>query len=206
MQLAGILRSRRPSVRVMTYALDNKEADVTAFDIKTSFQGTYSRQVRRDRDGNSLSNGGADKCLQHVAALCAALSLNIPIKIIQEGIAMAGLVKGRFEKVDMGQDFLAVVDYAHTEDALERLLLTARQLLEAYRYVGKTEKIMKEKRRQFAIPGRTKENREKKKKRRQDHYRSRVRRQQGQGKTFENGRDRFKVKRFCHYHLGQSQE
>src|SRR5208337_766499 len=40
MQLARILSSRKPSVKVMTYALDNKEADVTAFDIETSFQGT----------------------------------------------------------------------------------------------------------------------------------------------------------------------
>lgn len=74
---------------------------------------------------------------------------------------MAGLVKGRFEKVDMGQDFLAVVDYAHTEDALERLLRIARQLLEAYRYVAKTEKIMKGKRRQFDVADSQKEEKDK---------------------------------------------
>lgn len=67
---------------------------------------------------------------------------------------MAGAVKGRFEKVDLGQDFLAVVDYAHTEDALERLLLTARQLLDAYRYADKSERLIRAKqRRRFSLAG-----------------------------------------------------
>lgn len=37
---------------------------------------------------------------------------------------------GRFEKVDLGQNFVCIVDYAHTEDALERLIESARELLE----------------------------------------------------------------------------
>jgi UDP-N-acetylmuramoyl-L-alanyl-D-glutamate--2,6-diaminopimelate ligase len=162
MQLARILRSRRPSVKVITYALDNKEADVTAFDIKTSFEGTSFKTRLGEAETEILSQMvGQINVYNMLAALCAALALNVPIKVIKEGIAMAGLVKGRFEKVDMGQDFLAVVDYAHTEDALERLLMTARQLLEAYRFVGKTEKIMKEKRRQFAMPDRQEQEKEK---------------------------------------------
>jgi UDP-N-acetylmuramoyl-L-alanyl-D-glutamate--2,6-diaminopimelate ligase len=37
-------------------------------------------------------------------------------------------VAGRFERVDEGQPFLAAVDYAHTPDGLEKLLLAAREL------------------------------------------------------------------------------
>ena len=37
-------------------------------------------------------------------------------------------VPGRFERVEAGQDFLVVVDYAHTPDALQRVLETARRL------------------------------------------------------------------------------
>jgi UDP-N-acetylmuramoyl-L-alanyl-D-glutamate--2,6-diaminopimelate ligase len=152
-QLAQVLRSRKPSVKVITYALDNKEADVTAFDIKTSFEGTSFKTRLGEAETEIMSQMvGQINVYNMLAAFCAALALNVPIRVIKEGIAMAGLVKGRFEKVDMGQDFLAVVDYAHTEDALERLLMTARQLLDAYRFIGKTESIMKEKRRQFAMP------------------------------------------------------
>ncbi|MBF0507136.1 MAG: UDP-N-acetylmuramoyl-L-alanyl-D-glutamate--2,6-diaminopimelate ligase [Nitrospirae bacterium] len=152
-QLADILRSRRPEVRVVTFGLDNKGADVTACDIRASFGGT-SFKTRLDGAEMEVVSPmvGRTNIYNILAALCAALSINIPIKVIQEGIAMAALVKGRFEKVDMGQDFLAVVDYAHTEDALERLLLTARQLMEAYRFFEKTERIMKHKRRRFGIP------------------------------------------------------
>jgi len=161
-QLARILRGRKPTVKVITYALENKEADVMAFDIKTSFEGTSFKTRMGEAETEIISQMvGQINVYNMLAAFCAALALNVPIKVIKEGIAMAGLVKGRFEKVDMGQDFLAVVDYAHTEDALERLLMTARQLLEAYRFVGKTEKIMKEKRRQFDMPGRQEQEKEK---------------------------------------------
>jgi UDP-N-acetylmuramoyl-L-alanyl-D-glutamate--2,6-diaminopimelate ligase len=37
-------------------------------------------------------------------------------------------VPGRFEQVDAGQPFLVIVDYAHTPDALERVLTTARKI------------------------------------------------------------------------------
>jgi UDP-N-acetylmuramoyl-L-alanyl-D-glutamate--2,6-diaminopimelate ligase len=161
-QLAQKLRDRRPSVRVMTFGLDNKEADVTAFDMKTSFAGTSFKTRLGQAETEIMSQMvGQINVYNMLAAFCAASALNVPIKVIKEGIAMAGLVKGRFEKVDMGQDFLAVVDYAHTEDALERLLMTARQLLEAYRFVGKTEKIMKEKRRQLAMPRAQEQEKEK---------------------------------------------
>ncbi len=151
-QLADILRSRRPGIKVVTCGLDNKEADVTAYEMKASFEGTSFKTLLEGRVTEIISLlVGQTNAYNILAALCAALSLNIPIKIIQEGIAMAALVKGRFEKVDLGQDFLAVVDYAHTEDALERLLLTARQLLKAYRFCEKMEKSMKQRRRRFGI-------------------------------------------------------
>src|SRR5208282_1589492 len=47
---------------------------------------------------------------------------------IEEGIRNLAAVAGRFERIDQGQPFLVVVDYAHTDDALENLIRTAREL------------------------------------------------------------------------------
>jgi len=64
-------------------------------------------------------------------ALCALAicgGLGVPINRIAQGIGSLESVPGRFEYVDAGQDFLVVVDYAHTEDGLRNVLLAARAL------------------------------------------------------------------------------
>jgi UDP-N-acetylmuramoyl-L-alanyl-D-glutamate--2,6-diaminopimelate ligase len=63
-----------------------------------------------------------------LSAAGVALSLGVPWEVILDGIRKAEPAQGRFEKIDAGQEFLAVVDFAHTEDALERLIYTARGL------------------------------------------------------------------------------
>jgi len=63
-------------------------------------------------------------------ALCAsacARSLNIKQCIINQALANVQ-VPGRFESVDCGQKFKVIIDYAHTPDALERLLENARKI------------------------------------------------------------------------------
>ena len=63
-----------------------------------------------------------------LAATATALGLGIAKEKVQEGIANLAAVPGRFERVDEGQPFLVVVDYAHTDDALRNLLKAARDL------------------------------------------------------------------------------
>ncbi|MEW5745646.1 MAG: UDP-N-acetylmuramoyl-L-alanyl-D-glutamate--2,6-diaminopimelate ligase [Nitrospirota bacterium] len=156
-RLLETLRER--GTRTLSYAVENADADVTVSGVKSTFKG-LSFTVRLKEQGDAVLEAamtsplvGTTNLYNILSAVSAARMLGIPFPVIREGIAMAGLVKGRFEKVDVGQDFLAVVDYAHTEDALERLLLTARQLLEAYRFVEKAERMLKVKRRRFSMPG-----------------------------------------------------
>ncbi len=47
---------------------------------------------------------------------------------IEKGIDALQAVPGRFERIDCGQPFLVIVDYAHTDDSLRKLLTTAREL------------------------------------------------------------------------------
>ncbi|GER92548.1 UDP-N-acetylmuramoyl-L-alanyl-D-glutamate--2,6-diaminopimelate ligase [hot springs metagenome] len=160
-------KSKANGKRILTYAINNQDADVLAYDIKTTFRGTSFKLKVQNSKFKVVESEiyeinsplvGVINVYNILSAICAALSMDIPIKTIKEGIAMTGLVKGRFEKVDMGQDFLAVVDYAHTEDALERLLLTARQLLQAYRFAEKTEEMMKVKRQEYSVCPESEEN------------------------------------------------
>jgi UDP-N-acetylmuramoyl-L-alanyl-D-glutamate--2,6-diaminopimelate ligase len=60
------------------------------------------------------------------AEVCVALGVDADA--VAAGLAHVGVVPGRFEPVDAGQEFVVVVDYAHTPDALEQVLSTAREL------------------------------------------------------------------------------
>lgn len=63
-----------------------------------------------------------------VVAATLAAAVGIDDDAIARGLSDAGVVAGRFERIDEGQGFLAAVDYAHTPDGLRRLLESAREL------------------------------------------------------------------------------
>lgn len=63
-----------------------------------------------------------------LAAICTGLSYGVEMSTITRAIANCTTVPGRFERVDQGQPFLVVVDYAHTDDALRNLISVARGL------------------------------------------------------------------------------
>lgn len=64
-----------------------------------------------------------------LAAIGATLvGLNIPAISVQKGISGIKGVAGRMERINLGQDFIAIVDFAHTPNALEQALHTVRQM------------------------------------------------------------------------------
>jgi len=63
-----------------------------------------------------------------LAAIGAAQALGLSNEVIASGVRNLKSVSGRFQPIAMGQPFLVVVDYAHTDDALENLIRTAREL------------------------------------------------------------------------------
>ncbi len=120
------LLAERTRARVFTYGLE-QGADLTARDLELSLDGIKATvstpwgtfQVHSPLVGRyNLSNV--------LGALGVGLHLGIPPEVASRGIALLKSVPGRFEKVEMGQPFGVVVDYAHTPDALERVLHTAR--------------------------------------------------------------------------------
>ena len=63
-----------------------------------------------------------------MAAVGAAFGLGIDPEAIRRGVEGLKQVPGRMERIDGGQDFAVIVDYAHSPDALENLLMTVGQL------------------------------------------------------------------------------
>jgi UDP-N-acetylmuramoyl-L-alanyl-D-glutamate--2,6-diaminopimelate ligase len=68
-------------------------------------------------------------CLAAIAATVEVLGL--PVEAAQRGIASLQAIPGRMEAIDLGQSFTALVDFAHTPNALRRALETARQMVQA---------------------------------------------------------------------------
>lgn len=62
-----------------------------------------------------------------VAAGCA-LSLGLDLELVAAGLSTAPQVPGRLERVDEGQDYTVLVDYAHTPDALEKAISAVRRV------------------------------------------------------------------------------
>jgi UDP-N-acetylmuramoyl-L-alanyl-D-glutamate--2,6-diaminopimelate ligase len=63
-----------------------------------------------------------------LAASCVGLTYGLELETISTGIERCPAVPGRFERVDEGQPFTVVVDYAHTDDALRNAIQTARRV------------------------------------------------------------------------------
>jgi UDP-N-acetylmuramoyl-L-alanyl-D-glutamate--2,6-diaminopimelate ligase len=64
-----------------------------------------------------------------MAAAGAALARGCNAEAITKGIGALACVPGRFQRVDCGQPFTVVVDYAHTDDALRNLTALAREFV-----------------------------------------------------------------------------
>jgi UDP-N-acetylmuramoyl-L-alanyl-D-glutamate--2,6-diaminopimelate ligase len=86
--------------------------------------------------------GGRFNLMNALAAAVTARTLGISPAVIAEGLANVGPVPGRFEPVDAGQPFHLYVDYAHTPDGLEQLLLAAREIAGPNRFSDKRGRVL----------------------------------------------------------------
>jgi len=70
-----------------------------------------------------------------LAAAAVAHSQGLPVEAIQSGVGNVSGVLGRRERIDRGQPFTAVVDFAHTPNALDKALQAVRDLVDAGRVI-----------------------------------------------------------------------
>ncbi len=71
---------------------------------------------------------GEHNVMNLLGAVATGVALGLTAPVIGQTLGGVATVPGRFERVDAGQPFLVVVDYAHTPDAVRRVLETARRL------------------------------------------------------------------------------
>jgi UDP-N-acetylmuramoyl-L-alanyl-D-glutamate--2,6-diaminopimelate ligase len=104
-------------------------ADVCATEHTSSIDG-IRMTVRTPAGTVALTSPliGEHNVMNLLGAVGVGLALGLAPAAIAATLGEVGAVPGRFEQVKAGQPFLVVVDYAHTPDALERVLTTARKL------------------------------------------------------------------------------
>jgi UDP-N-acetylmuramoyl-L-alanyl-D-glutamate--2,6-diaminopimelate ligase len=104
-------------------------ADLCATDLSLSIDGTTFTAMTPI--GSMTIHSplvGEHNVANLLAAIGIAVECGLSPEIIQRGISAFRAVPGRFEIISEGQDFAVVVDYAHTDDALARLLAAAQVL------------------------------------------------------------------------------
>jgi UDP-N-acetylmuramoyl-L-alanyl-D-glutamate--2,6-diaminopimelate ligase len=116
------------TIPMRTFSVTGAEADWSAHDIEMTPTG--STFTVRTPDGETLPASvelAGDFNVSNALAAIASLSeVGFDPRVVADGIAAVPGVAGRLERVDAGQDFLVVVDYAHKPDAVAAALRTLR--------------------------------------------------------------------------------
>jgi UDP-N-acetylmuramoyl-L-alanyl-D-glutamate--2,6-diaminopimelate ligase len=121
-RLAGFAKT------TVTYGLESA-ADITTKKFQLTFSGlSFLAQTPRGKIQVSSRLVGRINVYNILAAIGAAQAVDLSNEVIAAGIRNLESVSGRFQRIDLGQPYFVVVDYAHTDDALESLIRTAREL------------------------------------------------------------------------------
>ncbi|KAK6130011.1 hypothetical protein DH2020_036233 [Rehmannia glutinosa] len=118
-----------PDVPVVTFAMENKNADVHPLRFELSLFETQVL-VNTPQGILEISSGllGRHNIYNILAAVAVGIAVGAPLEDIVRGIEEVDAVPGRCELIDEEQAFGVIVDYAHTPDALSRLLDYVREL------------------------------------------------------------------------------
>lgn len=128
----------------MDYGL-NADAKVRAVDVTHSPSGIhFTAKSKNFEIPVSCKLVGGYNVLNCLAALTATVyGLGIKPEIAAQGIAALEGIPGRMERIDLGQNFTAIVDFAHTPNALKVALEAGRGMLaEVKEERGKNKRVV----------------------------------------------------------------
>jgi UDP-N-acetylmuramoyl-L-alanyl-D-glutamate--2,6-diaminopimelate ligase len=124
-------RASRDTLDVWTFAVDAADTDLGATDVQLTSNATRFTIVDRRAGASAeveLPLVGSFNLANALAAAATARAAGIGLDAVGAGLAAPVVVPGRFERVDAGQPFTVLVDYAHTPDALRRVLVASRPI------------------------------------------------------------------------------
>lgn len=117
--------------RVITYAID-ADADLRAGDLRADATGTrFHLESPRWHGEARIGLPGRFNVSNALAALSVVEAMGLDLSHAVSALADSSGVPGRMERVHAGQPFALIVDYAHTEDALRKVLDILRPLTTA---------------------------------------------------------------------------
>jgi len=118
-------------LKKISYSLKSDRASVWASDIKSSISGIEMDVNTSDGKKLNISSPlcGYFNIYNILAAACVCIDMGIKDSSIQKGIESLYGVEGRFEKIGSDRSSTVIVDYAHTPDGLENVLVTIKQML-----------------------------------------------------------------------------
>ena len=124
-----ILKEAQASQKIVTFSSKNSTADVYAYNIQKTTHTSISFQVKTPEWENKilLTMPGLFNVENALAAICTAISLDIPYENIYEGLKVAR-ASGRMES-HMSKDgsIIVIVDYAHNKLSFEKLYESTKQ-------------------------------------------------------------------------------
>ncbi|MBN9492045.1 UDP-N-acetylmuramoyl-L-alanyl-D-glutamate--2,6-diaminopimelate ligase [bacterium] len=119
----------RSSAGAIRYGLDSREADVVARNIMLRPDGSDFRIVTAHGAVEaSIRLPAIFNVMNALAAASAGLAAGVGLASIAQGLTENPGVAGRMERIQAGQPFEVIVDYAHTGDAVRKVLEVLRQL------------------------------------------------------------------------------
>jgi len=124
-------RSDAAGLAVLGFGLDTPGAAVRAEGLDPAPDGNRFRLVTPYGSADVRSPlVGRFNASNALAAAATALAAGLDVEAVAAGLAAPVVVPGRMERVEAGQPFPVLVDYAHTPDGLEQVLRAARPLVD----------------------------------------------------------------------------
>ena len=128
--------SDRAKSNRLTYSLHDEGADFYAESISGDLEGSQIDLVTPiGRVKINLKLLGESNIYNALASAAVGVALKANLETIKSGLESVEGIPGRMEKIQAGQDFNILIDYAHTPYALEGLLKTVRRQTEGDLFV-----------------------------------------------------------------------